>query len=96
MPKTATRNNLILLVSRNISQTVSEKAPDVINKTYPSGKQYLACPGAKEVRDDLDTFDRRRGGVDSWQMAKWCVLLLIKTCIMDGQKRKIKGIREFR
>ena len=39
--KSTTRKKIILLATRNISQTVSDKGTDAIRGTYPSGKQYL-------------------------------------------------------
>ena len=68
MAKTITHNKIILLLSRNISQTVSGDGADVIRKTYPSGKQYMAFPETKDGRGDLDTFARRRAAriVGKW------------------------------
>ena len=58
---------------------MSEKAQNAIRGTYPADKQYLACPGTKEGRGDLNTFARRRAEVDSWIMEKRRALLSIKT-----------------
>ena len=80
-----TNDKLFLLLSRNIAQAASEKG-GLMRKTYPEDKQYMAYPGTKEDRKDSATFDRRRDGVDSWQMWEISALLLIKTCIIKGEK----------
>ena len=90
MAKTATRNKLILLLSRNISQTVGAKGGDVIRQTYPSVKQYMVFPETKEGQEDLNTFTRRMDGLGSWEMVKISVLLLIEPCIRKGRKLRIK------
>ena len=90
MAKSSSRAKVILLLSRNIAQTMSGEVKDEIRKTYQSGGQYLAFPETKEVRGegDLDTFLRPRDGAGSWEMARRLALLLIKTCIRQDQKRK--------
>ena len=74
---------------------MSERAKDEIGTTYTAAQRYLALPETKEVRADMNTYSRRRDGVDIWQMVKRFVILLIKTCIIEDQKRKIKGIHQF-
>ena len=78
MAKSTTRNILILSLSRHIFRTVIEKSKDEIWKAYPSGKPYLSFPETKEGRRDLNTFTRRRAGVDRWEAAKRLSILLIK------------------
>ena len=53
---------------------MSGKAKGEIRKTYPSGKQYSSFPETKEGLVDLDAFNRRRDGADSWQIAKRFVI----------------------
>ena len=59
---------LILPISRNIFQTMSEAAKDEIVKAYRADKQYLALTETKEGREDLDAFIRRRADAARW---KW-------------------------
>ena len=42
LAKRTTHNKSIMLVSRNTPQAASEKNENVIRKTYPYDKQYLA------------------------------------------------------
>ena len=68
---------------------MSGRVKDGIMKTYKAGKRYLAFRETKEGRDYLNTFALRRACLGSWRMAGLLGLLLIKTCIMEGRKRKI-------
>ena len=68
MAKSRTRNKLFLLMSRNISQSMSGNVKDEIREIYPADMQYLAFRATKGGRWDLDTFARRRAGVGSWEM----------------------------
>ena len=62
----------------------------MIRGTYPYGEQYMAFPGTKEGRNDLDTSALRRAGAGSWQMVNFPALLLIKTCVGEDRKLRIK------
>ena len=70
MTTSATREKLILLLSRNIAQTISGKGKNAITKTYPAGKQYAASRETEEGRKHLYTFARRRDGAAIWKMLK--------------------------
>ena len=95
MAKTETQNKSILLLSRNIAQSMSEKVGNAIRETYHADKQYLAFHGAKEGRKDSNTFTRRRDGVCSWQIAKRFPLFLINNCIAKDQKSQNKRNSAF-
>ena len=88
MAQSKTQEKLILLLSLDISQTVSEKGKDEIRKTYPSGRKYLAFRETKEGRLDSNTFVLSRAVANSWEMPKRFSLLLIKIRIRKDQKQK--------
>ena len=67
MAKTTTQNKLILLLPRNISQTIGEKTKNAIRQTYQAGKKYLAPTGKKEDRKYLNPFARQGAGLGSGQ-----------------------------
>ena len=75
MAQSATQKKLILLLRRNIIQTVREKGKDAIRRAYPSDKPYLAFPETEEGRKYLDTFERRRSGARSSHMLEMFPLL---------------------
>ena len=66
--KTTTRDKLILLSSKNISNSASATNKNSIMKTYPSSNRYVAFPGTKEGRKYMDAFIRKRSGVGSWRI----------------------------
>ena len=86
--KTTTWQKLILLLARNITQTIGDKDKNVLRKTYPSGKQYLALPETKEGRVYSIKFTRPRAGSRSWEIPAGLRLLLIKIRIMEIRNKK--------
>ena len=94
MAETTTQNKSILLLSRNISQTIGGWKKNAISKTYQSDNQYLSFPATKDGRGYPNTFARKRARGDSWQTPGRGVIFLIN-CVTRDQKRIMEGIRNF-
>ena len=78
-----------MLPARNIAQTTSERNKDVIRKSYPDDKQYLAFPDTSARRKHLHTFARRISGLGSWRIIDKVALLLITWILKDpGETQK--------
>ena len=95
MAKTQTQYTLIILLAMNIPQTTSGKNKNFISKSYASDIQYLALPGISDGREHLHAIMRQRAGSGSWEIIEKVALFLINF-IINGQKLKTKGIRNFR
>ena len=81
MAKPTTRNKLVTLSAMNIPQAAIEGNRDVIRKSYPSDKQYLAYPETSGRRKYLRKFTRRRDGAGSWGIIEKVALFLINFII---------------
>ena len=59
----------------------------VLRKTYTAGKQYLSLIMTKQGRGNLNTFTRRRAGVDSWAILEKVSVLIINRFVKDPNRR---------